>query len=47
MVSFGILLYLESAFPDGLDGGVKDYSKAVVLGVWLLNRQHQSQRGTC
>lgn len=33
VVSFCILLWIEPAFPDRLDVGVKDYSKAVVLKV--------------
>lgn len=40
VVSFCILLWIEPAFPDGLDVGVKDSSKAVVLKVWSLNQQN-------
>lgn len=40
VVSFCILLWIEPAFPDGLNVGVKDSSKAVVLKVWSLNQQN-------
>lgn len=45
VVSFCILLWIEPAFPDRLDVGVKDYSKAVVLKVWSLNQQNISITG--
>lgn len=47
VVSFCILLWIEPAFPDGLDVGLKDSSKAVVLKVVTKSTKYPLHWGTC